>query len=209
MYHGRYGYEDDDRRAAEAKRERQKQIEKDWGALRETERKLYSAVANAWRKNKLNGRWDKDMELSEWITREQIADELGTFRLIPYYIKLLDHLTGGKSSRDYNALHWIQKAKRTRWRRTWENRKRPAGYEWVYYPREDVLDALVTLEANKKREANEAVKALEAAPPKREINYDEINLLLKRSKAARIAIQSEPETLRGRLDKWIKDKLYW
>jgi hypothetical protein len=87
--------------------------------------------------------------MSEWVTREQIANELGNFRLIPYYIKLLDHLTGGKSSFDYTALHWIQKAKRTRWRRTWENRKHPAGYEWVYYPRENVIDALNAMNPNR------------------------------------------------------------
>lgn len=139
----------------------------EWLKLRKSERKLFMAVVKAWRKHNSEGRWNHQQdELHDWVTREQIADELGSFRLIPYYIKLLEHLSGGKSSRDYHALHWIQKAKRTRWRHTYEGIKRPAGYEWVYQPSQDVIDALNEMNPNnaKREVARSAVPALPPAP---------------------------------------------
>ncbi len=125
----------------------------EWLKLRATERKLFVAVVKAWRRHNSEGRWDQPDELPGWITREQIADELDAARLIPYYLKLLNHLCDGNNRRDYTALYWIQTAKRPRWRHTYEGRKRPAGYEWVYLPNEKVIDALNAMNPNQpKRE---------------------------------------------------------
>lgn len=141
----------------------------EWVKLRETEQKLFVCVVKAWRKNKTTGRWNQAEEMSDWVTREQIADEMDTFRLIPYYLKLLAHLSGGSSSRDYKALHWVHRAKRTRWRTTYDGRRRPAGYEWVYLPDQDVIAAIKEMDPNNpKPKADPAAKAarpvLPAAP---------------------------------------------
>lgn len=151
-----------------------KELKKQWDGIRKTEQRLFIAVLKAWRKNKSDGRWNQPDELPEWVTREQIARELDTpnSRLIPYNIKLLNHLCDGKARYNHDALHWILKAKRTRWRDTYEGIKRPAGYEWVYLPREDVIEGLKAMNPNNpKREAARPTRPALPPAPKYQVSW--------------------------------------
>lgn len=130
-----------------------------WKDLPESERKLFVAVCKAYKKNKMEGRFYKGMQLPEWVTRQQIADELGSYTLIPYYVKLLDHLTDGRkhslrsSRKQVDGLRWIDAKKRSRFRVTYEGIRRPAGYEWVYLPDMEKAMALLEMEDEAKNPA--------------------------------------------------------
>lgn len=165
----------------------------EWNKLKETEKRLYRAVCAAWKKNGGNARHADNENL--WVTRDQIADQLEAYRLIPYYLKLLDHLGSGQKryklgvrntfiEASPTGLHWIQKAKRPRWRYA-AGSKRPAGYEWTYCPRDDIMKAIL------EPQAIEPAPALPVPTLKQRPRH-----IIQRSKLERVA-------------DWIHNHFYW
>lgn len=138
MHYGTYQNPEADRQ----ERDYQKAIWRLWSDMRDTEQRFFVLIARASNKGR------------EWITREQIADMMNKPRLIPYYLKLLDHLC---------RLGWVEKSKRPHFRRDYEGKRRPAGYEWIYRANADVIEAILEADPNKP-----APKPLRPPPPEPE-----------------------------------------
>ncbi len=104
-----------------------------WKSMGAVEKRLFMTIFRVRRDFVESLEYDRNAHLADWVTREQIAQGYDRFRLTPYQVKLLNHLA---------KIGFIHASKRTRWRMTYEGRKRPAGYEWVYLPDPITIEAL-------------------------------------------------------------------
>lgn len=145
-------YANDQEEAANL-RSRQRMIWRQWEDMRQTERNLFIAVGKA----------AQTRRGYQWVSRAQIAAQLGKPLLVPHTVKLLEHLSDGRSRGDGDALHWIDKTKRPHFRQTYDGR-RPAGYEWVYRPREEVIKALLEGDPNKPAPVSSRQQRVTPAP---------------------------------------------
>lgn len=146
-------YITNDQEEAANLRSRQRMIWRQWEDMRQTERDLFVAVGKA----------SQTRRGYEWVSRAQIAERLGRPLLVPHTVKLLEHLSGGRSRGDQDALHWIDKTKRPHFRQTYDGR-RPAGYEWVYRPRAEVIEALLEADPNKPAPVSSRQQTVTPAP---------------------------------------------
>lgn len=150
--HGRLNL--NDLEEATNQRHRQRTIWRQWEDMSKTEQALFVAVGKA----SQTRRGDY-----QWVTRQQIARQLGKPLLVTHTIKLLEHLSGSRSRIDLETLHWIDKTKRPHFRQTYDGR-RPAGYEWVYRPKADVIEALLEADPNKPAPVSSRQQTVTPAP---------------------------------------------